>query len=168
IAFLIHTLGHYSSALPVLEKVLPLVPFQRERILVLASTARAAGAVRDRLRFERTAAAVVELAAEDSEMSAGALYHVAQGARSFEQWERAAELAARARRSAAARGNQTVAALAGALLSELQRREGGDEDRIPPEGGEVDRMVALVLKRLQKHTAPRDRRAVPPERFPTY
>lgn len=168
VAFLLAAEGYFSSAMLVLEKVAPYVERLRERILVAAAIARAAGAVRDRLRFERAAGEVVSLAARDSEFAPGCLYYVAEGARCFEQWERSEQLATQARALAEARGDIATLRLTTALLDALGRREPGAADIIPPLGGDVDQIVAILLKRLQKHTAPRDRRAVPPEKFPVY
>ncbi|HLM66136.1 MAG TPA: hypothetical protein VK358_01350, partial [Longimicrobium sp.] len=133
-----------------------------------ATTARAAGAVRDRVRFERAAAEVLRLAVSGSEMAASSVYHVAEGARCFEQWDRSAELARESIKLGMMWGNKSVLELATRLLAGLSLRDPGDMDTVPPEGGEVDEVVALLLKRLRKHTAPRDRRAVPPEQFPVY
>ncbi len=80
-ALLWSSLGYYSSALPIYERVLPFVEHQRETILVLGNIARAAAAVHDRIRYERAAREVLHLAAVDTEMSAPALYHTAEGAR---------------------------------------------------------------------------------------
>jgi tetratricopeptide (TPR) repeat protein len=168
VAFLFACEGYFSSALPILERVLPMVERLRERVLVLAAITRAAGAVRDRLRFERTAAEVLSIAARESELAAGCIYYVAEGARCFEQWERSRQLALQCLELADAREDHAVQSLATALLDALSRREPGAVDEIPPLGGQVDEMGALLLKRLRKHTAPRDRRAVPPEKFPVY
>lgn len=168
VAFLLSCEGFFSSALPILETVLPAVENHRERILVFAAVARAAGAVRDRLRFERAAAQVLALAGRDPEFAAGCLYYVAEGARCFEQWDRARELVAHAGEIASARGDQATLALAAALLDAVSMREPGMADAIPPLDGDVDQMVAILLKRLKKHSAPRDRRAVAPEKFPIY
>jgi tetratricopeptide (TPR) repeat protein len=167
-AFLLNSLGYYSSALLLLDKVVPLVENAPERILVYATTARAAGAVRDRVRYERAAAEVLRLARAGSEMAASSIYHVAEGARCFEQWDRATELGREALRGAKEWGNRSVVTLATMLLDSLSRRELGDVDIVPPEGGEIDKVVALLLARLRRHTAPRDRRAVSPEKFAIY
>lgn len=168
VAFAIAAQGCYSSAIPVLVKTLPLVGAARERILVLASLARAAGAARDRVRFERAAAEVLRMAESGAEMSDSSVYQVAQGARAFEQWDRAAALARQARDLAERSGNGYILGAAATLLGEIDARTAGDVDVVPEEGGEVDRLVALLLARLQKHTAPPDGRAVPVEKFPVY
>jgi tetratricopeptide (TPR) repeat protein len=168
-AFLLNAQRNFSSALPLLERIAPMVGTAPERILVFATMARAAGAVRDRLRYERALAEILRLADDGSELAASSLYHAAEGARCFEQWARSAELARRALELARKWENKkTVVALAAELLDALSRREAGDDDVVPAEGGEVDQMVALLLKRLARHTAPPDRRAVPPEQFPVY
>jgi tetratricopeptide (TPR) repeat protein len=160
--------GYHSSALPVFEKVLPLVERQRERILVLASLARSAAVVRDNIRFQRAATAVLVLAAADSEMSASSLYHVAEGARCFHDWVRAEELAQQALTAARQRGNGTVVQLAEQLLDSLRSRLPGDTDTVPEEGGIVDATRELLLKKLMRQP-PTGRGEYPalPEQYPT-
>jgi tetratricopeptide (TPR) repeat protein len=160
--------GYYSSALPILTKLPPLVDQVRERILVFSTLARAAGAVRDRVRFERGAAEVLKMADTDAEMADSSLLHLAEGARSFEQWDRAKDLASRALILSRQSGNKYVSAAAEELLKAIELREPGDIDLVPDEGGEVDQLADLLLARLRKHTAPPDGRAVPVEKFPIY
>jgi tetratricopeptide (TPR) repeat protein len=168
VAFFWNRLGYFSSALPVLERALLLVARERERILVLASLARSAAAVRDNLRFQRSAKAVLELAAVDEEMAASSLYHVAEGCRCFGEWARAERLAHDALRIAEARGNATVIGLAGTLLRQLSERLPGDVDTVPDEGGIVDQTREMILRKLLRHPAPAaEAGAVPPERYPT-
>jgi tetratricopeptide (TPR) repeat protein len=168
VAFAIAAQGYYSSAIPVLLKTLPLLGEDRERILVLATLARAAGAARDRVRFERAAAEVLRMAESGPEMSESSIFQVAEGARSFEQWERAESLARRALGLAAQTGNGYIVSAARGLIESITRRAAGDVDLIPEEGSEIDQLVTLVTARLAKHTAPPDGRAVPVEKFPVY
>jgi tetratricopeptide (TPR) repeat protein len=167
VAFLWLRLGHFSSAIPILDQVLPLVGQQRERILVLASLARCAAAVHDRLRFERAASEVLSLADVDSEMTASSLYHVAEGARTFEEWARAEELAGRAASEADRLGNATISTLARALLDAVAQRVLGDKDEIPDEGGAVDIITAAVMRKLRRQPPPDPVfGAGTPERYP--
>ena len=168
VAFAIAAQGYYSSAIPVLVKTLPLMGVARERILVLATLARSAGAARDRVRFERAAAEVLRMAEADAEMSESSVFQVAQGARSFEQWERADLLARRALELAEQSGNGYIVSAARELIESIGERAAGDVDIIPEEGSEVDQLVELLLARLAKHTAPPDGRAVSVEKFPVY
>ncbi|HYW12681.1 MAG TPA: hypothetical protein VE871_12020, partial [Longimicrobium sp.] len=149
------------------EKTLELFPAGVERMSVLASLARAAAVARDRLRFER-AAVEADAMTERTPGGESVLYQLAEGARCFEQWDRANAWADRALELATASGNKSVVRLAGDLLVALSVREMAPAGEIPELGGPVDQLVDLVLRRLKKHTAPRDRRAVPPEQFPVY
>jgi tetratricopeptide (TPR) repeat protein len=167
VAFMWSWLGYFSSALPIYEKVLPFVEYQRERILVLASLARSAAAVRDHIRFVRASNGVLEMAATDMEMTASSLYHVAEGARSFQQWERAEELATRSLDIARRRNDADITRLAGRLLIEIKDRDPGDTDIVPELGDIVDATRELILRKLQKQPAPElSSRAVTPERYP--
>lgn len=167
IAFLWLRLGYFSSAIPILDQVLPLVGRQRERILVLASLARCAAAVHDRLRFERAANEVLALAEVDSEMTASSLYHVAEGARTFEEWARAEALADRAATEADRLGNATISSSARALSEAITGRVPGDKDAVPDEGGEVDSITAAVMRKLRRQPPPDPvSGAGTPERYP--
>jgi tetratricopeptide (TPR) repeat protein len=168
VGFLLAEEGYCASAIPIFEKALTFFAGGVERMSVLGSMARAAAVVRDRLRFERAADEALALAERISGGGESVLYQLAEGARCFEQWDRAGAWAARALELALANGNKSVARLATDLLAALDEREMAPSSLLPEVGGEVDQLVELVLRRLQKHTAPRDRRAVPPEQFPIY
>lgn len=168
IAFMWSRRGYHSSALPIFEKILPWVEYQRERILVLASLARSAAAVRDHIRYSRAAREVLALAAADTEMAASSLYHIAEGARCFQDWERARQLATRAFDLATARKNGTVVELAGHLLNCLDRRQPGEVDVVPEQDDIVDVTRELFLRKIRKQPAPELLSgAVPPEQYPT-
>lgn len=168
IAYMWSARGYYSSALPIFEKILPWVEHQRERILVLASVARSAAAVRDHIRYSRTAREVLALAAVDTEMAASSLYHIAEGARCFQDWKQAQLLATRAFDLATARKNATVVELAGHLLNCLERRQPGDVDVVPEQDDIVDVTREIFLRKLRKQPAPEFLSgAVPPEQYPT-
>lgn len=166
IAFLLAAEGYYASAIPVFEKSLAFFGAGVERMAVLASLAKAAAAVRDRLRFERASAEACSLAEHAAFAADSALYHIGKGACYFEQWDRARTLAAKSLELAESNGNRSIVRLASELIAAIDAREADAGDRIPEAGGEIDQLVDLMLRRLLKHTAPRDRRAVAPEQFP--
>ena len=167
VAFMWSWLGHFSSALPIFEKTLPFVEHQPERILVLASLARSAAAVRDHIRYVRASNEVLRITAHNTEMAASSLYHIAEGARSFQQWDRAEELATRALEIAHLRRDADVIELSERLLMALQKMEPGDVDFVPEEGGIVDATREMILRKFQKQPAPElSSGAVRPEQYP--
>lgn len=168
VAFMLSGEGYSASALPIFERTLDFFTGGAERMSVLASLARAAAVARDRLRFERAAAEAYALAERTPAGAESVLYQLAEGARCFEQWDRARVWAERALELATATGNKSVVRLAADLIAALAAKEMSPAAEIPEQGGAVDQLVDLVLRRLKKHTAPRDRRAVPPEQFPIY
>ena len=168
IGFLLLWEGYFSSARPIFEMVLPWVEGQRKKIAVLASLARCAAAVKDHIRYERVAAEVLIMVAEDDEMSDSSLYHVAEGARSFWEWDRALALGNRALQLAVKRENTKVATLAQSLLDGASARRVGDIDLVPDVKSKIENMTTAVLRKLAKQPAPDvSSRAVPPEHYPT-
>jgi tetratricopeptide (TPR) repeat protein len=168
IGFLWMKLSYYSSAIYLLDRVLPWFDLQSHRILVLAAIARSTAAVHDRIRFERSSAEVLRMVAAGNERSASSLYHLAEGARYFEQWDRAGSLGRSALDEALRVGNQTVVQLARALLAELPSRTQGPDDLVPEEGSVTDRITTKILKKLAKQPAPESSETVLfPEHYPT-
>lgn len=168
VAFLFLWEGYFSSARPILERVLPWVEGQRKKIAVLASLARCSAAVKDHIRYERAAAEVVVMAAEDDELSDSSLYHIAEGARSFWDWDRAEAYGNRALQVAVKRENTRVVALAQSLLDAISARRAGDIDLVPADASDIENITAVILRKLAKQPAPDIlSRAVPPERYPT-
>lgn len=166
-AHLLSRMAYFSSALLVLERVLPHIGGKRERIMALATIARAAGAVKDHIRFERVTAAALKMATEDNEFTAAALYHIAEGARSFWDWERAERFATKALHIARERTDMTVVRYAEQLLISLPQRGSGDVDVVPPEDSPIDRFTQAILRKLGRRPAPDvQSEAVPPEEYP--
>jgi tetratricopeptide (TPR) repeat protein len=167
IGFLWMVLHHYSTAIYLFDRVLPWFQVQSHRILLWAALARSAAAVHDRVRYERLSVKVLELVAAGNERSASSLYHLAEGACYFGQWDRSAQLGTQAFEEAQRVGNQTVIVAAGQLLERLRFRNEALEDQIPVEGGQVDRLTVMLLKKLAKQPAPGPSEAVLfPERYP--
>ncbi len=160
--------GHFSSSMYLFTNALPWI--EGDPMNGLAYLARAAAAVRDKVRYERLVGRLLQMTTPEDSRTPATLYHLAEGARSFEQWERAEELALRATEYARARGDQSILDLANCLLQKLSVREAGDLDVVPDEGGAVDRVTSKVLRKLRKATVPGTidpRTVLFPERYPT-
>ncbi|MET0396922.1 MAG: hypothetical protein ABW277_08880 [Longimicrobiaceae bacterium] len=160
VAFFWMQLGYFSSAIYLCEKLLPWFEGQSLRILVLAALARSSGAVHDRVRYERTSAEVLRMVAAGNEWAAASLYHLAEGVRYFEYWERAETLARRSLEEAKRVGNQSVIAASENLLITLLLRTQGPDDIVPEEGSLVDRTTGAVLRKLMRQPAPGSSEAV--------
>ncbi|HEX8271684.1 MAG TPA: hypothetical protein VF615_03465 [Longimicrobiaceae bacterium] len=167
IGFLWMQLGYFSSAIYLFEKILPWFESQPLRLLVVAALARSTAAVHDRIRFERAVSQALRLVEDGADRAAASLYHIAEGARYFEQWDRAEVWARQALQEADRTGNQSVRRAAVGLLSILPLQTQGPEDIVPAEGDQVDRITSRVLKKFAKQPAPDHSEAVLfPERYP--
>jgi tetratricopeptide (TPR) repeat protein len=162
IAFLWGKLGMYSSALPIFLAVLPAMTRRKERLVVLANVARAAAASHERLFYERAKREILGAITENYDVPATACYHLACACKTYEDWTHAEALAQRAR----ARAGGRWLALADELIAAIAARESGDDDVLPPDGGEIDRIREILLRRLKKHGATFGTEEVPPERYP--
>ena len=154
IGYLWLRLGHFSTATYLFGRALPWITVPSDRVVVLSLYARAAAANRDRVRFERLAERALRLITERNDRSDAALYHLAEGARSYEQWSRAEELAAQALALARTRNDKAVVTDAESLLAGIVERSSGDVDTVPDEGGDVDRITHKVLTKLRRMPAP--------------
>lgn len=147
--------GYYSSALPVFERVAQLIAGKREEILAVAGVALAAAVVRDNVRYRRAAAIVVQMADGAVEFSAGALYHVGEGARCFHDWEAAQHFTHTARKLAEKAGDMPVIELLSKLEAAVRQRVPGPVDRVPPTGGTIDGTQARLFRKMKARPFPR-------------
>lgn len=163
IAFLWGKLGYHSSSLPVYIAVLPTMKRKRERLIVLANIARAAAASHERLYFMRASGEILQAMREGYDVPATALYHLAHAYQTYEEWVQAEQLAEHAQTGATGRWKiQTER-----LIRSIAAREAGDRDLLPPDGGEVDNIREVLLRRLKRHGADHPNSGeVPPERYP--
>lgn len=168
IGFLWMQLGYFSSAIYLFEKILPWFENRPLRVLVVAALARSTAAVHDRIRFERALTQTLRLVEDGADMAAASLYHISEGARYFEQWDRAGLWARQALEEADRTSNESVRIAAAQLLSILPLRTQGPDDIVPAEGDQVDRITSRVLKKFAKQPAPENSEAVLfPEQYPT-
>jgi|GEM_PF-337055 len=167
VAFLWSKLGYFSSAAPLFEITLPFLALANERAVVLANLARAAGACRDRLRYERAFRSIEEAVREGQLLQASVFYHLAEGCRSFEEWARAEKYCRLALTIARERGNALIEAQSNQLAIELEARGPGDVDIIPPAGGSIDSLRETLLRKLRRQLPPPPGSGgVPPEKYP--
>lgn len=136
VAFLWMKRGEYARALPVLRELSKHFREPHERVLVLASTARAAGACSEADIYADLADEASLLAAE-SESGRGvpyALYELGLGASSLGQWDRAEQFLIRAECAARKRGEADVIVKAEHALSAVRVQRSAEHTELAAAG----------------------------------
>ncbi len=153
-AFLLVQNRYFHRALVLLDALSDDLFEPQYRVILYGTAARAAAGVRDRNAFEAAAARVRAVADVTDEYVPAALVHVAEGARSFDEWDRAEAFAGRALDIARRRLDTTAARLAAGLLDEIAVRTPPATNRVPDERSRVTELTRLFLKRLKRRAAP--------------
>jgi hypothetical protein len=129
-AFALLRQHHYSAALPLLERVLPLIRLPEERALVLGSLAWAAAGAGRRERFAQVEQATLELAGIHDRHAAPAFLHLAEAQRTVGDLERAGRYVEAARGAAERRHESHLVAEAMEMRAALVREgANGPPDR---------------------------------------
>ncbi|HET6764664.1 MAG TPA: hypothetical protein VFH27_13360 [Longimicrobiaceae bacterium] len=165
-ARVLSALNHHSLANYLYAAVIPWFDLHQHRILAYAALAYSTGAARDRFRFERCSAVVLDLVDRNDPNAARGLFRVAAGATAFEDWDRATDLAARALAGAKAIGDQGLENETVALLERIRRREVQACDELPPTGGIIEQLAAAGLAKLR--TLPPPASSATASSFPQY
>jgi tetratricopeptide (TPR) repeat protein len=164
IALLWMHLGHYSAAHLVFERVLALLKRPSDRMVVLANVARSAAACGDRLRYERAVREIIRFLENGGRVTVFTRYELAQAARTAGDWQRARYAAEKAL-DMTPEGEYHDRTQK--LISDIDARLPGDEDVLPEEGGEIEQVREVLLRRLERLAAPGiDPGAIPPEQYP--
>ena len=123
---------HYSAALYLLERVVPLIQRPEERALVLSSLAWAAAGAGRVQRIAEAERLAVELVGIFEDYAAGVFLHLAEGWRACSDWERAARYADAACVAAGRRQEPHLAREAADLREAIRQRKGTAGDTTPP------------------------------------
>ncbi|HEX8362589.1 MAG TPA: tetratricopeptide repeat protein [Longimicrobium sp.] len=162
--FLLVRLGLHSEALPLLERLGPLIQRPEDQTLVWSVTARAAAGAGHVGRHDELAERVFPAAGLHAEYAAGALYNLAEAAVSLGRWERAEILVEAALELARARNDAEVERVALDLCGRIARREVPAHSRSGA-GTEPSRALSRRLAaRLARWKALTHRSAVPHSR----
>jgi tetratricopeptide (TPR) repeat protein len=138
----------FQLALPVLRALLPFLPLPHERLRLVASITRAAGATGDPDLFQAGRLEVREISQNPSPevraLLSGALIDVAYGAASLEDWEYAAECLTMALEIAHQRAAYDDAAEAEIALSRVRQYELAERSRRTVPGLAAELAEALL------------------------
>ncbi|HEX2202395.1 MAG TPA: tetratricopeptide repeat protein [Longimicrobium sp.] len=140
--------GRFPVALPVLSAVLPHLHLPEERLRVLASIVRTAGALEDRSTYESTWIEAWELVhlptAEVRATLPGVLVDLGYGAASVKDWDHAAASFTRALEIADQMGANDDAETARKGLESVQRNQGVETPRRKTSGPAAHRLLHLT------------------------
>lgn len=142
--------GYFSSALPVMEAVVPYLTAPSARVLALSSIARAAAVLGQTELYRSASDSVLGLAAVATENAPIALVHIAQAAHNAGDIPRARELAARAREIARGRQDSTAEHYAVALLAALENGDPPEQDQAPSTPSAIPHQAAMLLERARR------------------
>lgn len=123
-AFALLRQHHYSAALFLLERVIPLIRRPEEQAMVLSSLAWAAGGAGRTRRLTEAERAAAELVGIFAAYASATFLHIAEGWRACGDWERAERYAEAAIAAAERRQEPHYAREATELMELIRRREG--------------------------------------------
>jgi hypothetical protein len=146
-AFAMMRHGFYAASLTLLEAVWDHIP-PANRLIINGTIARVSAGMRNRERYEFAASHVALLSELCEDGSSWAYLHIAEGARSFGEWDRAESYAARALAIAMRRREPDAQRTAYELLDSIMLRQPAAQEHAAPPT--VKRMVETCLERLAK------------------
>lgn len=146
--------GSFARAIPVFEAVLPRIPEAEVQVIVAANLGRAAGAVGDRTRFDRSWKSVFATlpACRTDERVGDPLVCLARGAASLEDWARAEDAASLALDVARRRRQAQVQFEAETLLDDVRSsRTAGERAaaEIPALARQADDLARALVTSLE-------------------
>jgi tetratricopeptide (TPR) repeat protein len=130
-AFALLRQHHYSSALYLLERVVPLIQRPDEKALALSSLAWAAAGAGRVQRLAEAERLAVELVGIFTDYAAAVFLHLAEGWRACRDWERADRYAEAAGVAAERRQEPHLAREAADLREMIHQRQGARDDTPP-------------------------------------
>jgi tetratricopeptide (TPR) repeat protein len=152
VAFLFNLRSHFSAAVAVLERTVPLIQRLEERALVFSALAWAAGAAGWSTRRKEAEMAALKLIARHDDYAPGVFIHLADACRAECDWERAWEFITQAQEWAIRREEPGLAQVAMALRAAIERKELHPPD--VPETEASRPLLRSILARFGKWRSP--------------
>lgn len=139
VAFLLLLRSHFSAAVTILDRTVPIIARLEERALVLSALAWGAGAAGWTTRRKEAQRQTLELVAVHDDYAPGVYIHLADACRAERDWVQATTFVALAQELAVAREEPGLAQVALSLRAAIERRE-----EHPPELPETEASAALL------------------------
>jgi tetratricopeptide (TPR) repeat protein len=152
VAFLLLLRSHFSAAVTILERTVPIIARPEERALVVSALAWGAGAAGWSTRRKAAEREALELIARYDDYAPGVYIHLADACRAERDWTRAIEFVSLAQQIAMEREEPGLAHVALSLRAAIEGR-----DEHPPELEEGEASAALlrsILARFGKWKPP--------------
>lgn len=157
-AFVLIRHQYYSAALVLLGELTAVIDLPGDQVLLFGTLGRAAGGAQNHGRFEEAWQAVERLTETHVEFAAAALVNLAEGARSFGEWDRADQYAALALEAARRRRDSLLEKDAADLLQRIAARVPGPSEEPAPHPERLQALVQRFTAKLRNWKAPsRDR-----------
>ncbi len=153
LAFLFIRLHHYAPAISIINRAIPLMLQPVERALAWSSLAWAAGGAGIRDRFEDAETTSLQLLPAHPDFAPAIYIHLAEGARSLSEWDRALRYTEAARVSAQQTDSPALEREAVDLTASIAARQ-----TTPPQAApalEIESLTGFVLERLERWRPPR-------------
>jgi tetratricopeptide (TPR) repeat protein len=149
LGFLLVRLGHYSTAIPLLELAVPRAARPAVEALEWSTLAWAAAGAGRRQRYEVAEREALRLVGLHDEYGPAVMLHLAEGARSLGQWTRAERYATHAAEAAARRGDATLKAEAEDLFQIIAEHQDAPDDCVPPDAVRIENFTTRLAARLR-------------------
>jgi tetratricopeptide (TPR) repeat protein len=153
-AFLLIRLGDFASALSQLGKLKSLLQKPEEQMLLFSSIAWAAGGCGERDVFDDAEQRALQHIKSHAEFAPATLIHVAEGARYFREFDRAATYAGLGREAAHRRKEEALEREAGELLAKIATQDAQAGEESASVYPEIERLIRRIDVRLRKWKAP--------------
>jgi tetratricopeptide (TPR) repeat protein len=154
LGYLLVRLGHYSTAIPLLEMATPRAPRPAVAALEWSSLAWAAAGAGRRFRYDEAERRALQLVSLHDEFAPAVMLHLSEGARRLRDWERAERYAFHAAEAARSMDDIVLAEEASDLLKVIEERTSSAPDTIPPEIERIENFTSRLAARLRSWKAP--------------
>ncbi|HET7462588.1 MAG TPA: hypothetical protein VFJ82_15145 [Longimicrobium sp.] len=153
LAFLFIRLHHYAPAIAIITRAIPLMLQSVERALAWSSLAWAAGGAGLRDRYNHAETTTLQLVPVHPDFAPAIYIHLAEGARSLSDWDRALQYAEAARTSAQQTESPALEREALELTASIAAHQSAPPQAAP--ALEIESLTSLVLDRLERWKPPR-------------
>jgi len=154
LGYLLVRLGHYGTAVPLLEMATPRAARPAVAALQWSTLAWAAAGAGRRFRYDEAERRALHLVSLHDEFAAAVMLHLSEGARRLSDWGRAERYAIHAAEAARTRDDVVLAQEAADLLEAVEGRTSTAPDTVPVGIDRIETFTNRLAARLRSWKAP--------------